>query len=1672
MHLCTKKWPVSSASIAETSYFEYLLSLNRLSRRASKSRARAPDAGEVRRVLETILAQMKSEAQSRGGAIKEAHGLVEAALYIFVDELLLRRRPGESSDWSEFRSRWEEHGLTMGQERLHDASGVFWKRFERLLRDDDVASRQAIEILYIMVGLGYRGELRNRFGELKATMKRARRLQLTSVTKGEKDSLCHEAYQEVDREEIEEETSPSVIVSGFLFLGVLSLATVLASFVFHYYTRETTDIIETLADDAGSVAALSVWLGPPLVQATVVTVVALLLIALFVGSRKFVTSLRRRNFRESVTEWLASVDLHSAKSPKEATRIKEQFIDGISKYRGENDTTLYEQPWFLLVGDSGAGKTEAIRNSGINLDSYLNNLDQGEGGTLFFDWWFAAEGVIIDLAGGLFKGDGWGTLLNHLARQRRSRPVNGVILALPATPPPVDRHGASSAGARSMFKGLLAESTEEAKARALEFKKQLDTLHSRIDVRFPIWVIITLSDRILGFREFFRTMISGREKNQIIGWSFSGALETPYDHERFEAGARQLIEALERHRLRLLNEAALRTASSPTPTDEVDTLFGFPERVAEMLPNIHTYLSTICDKESEASPFLRGVYLTSAMEKGSELDLGLGGKPGETVVEDPLDRQSDNKRALFIQHLLQRKVFPEKGLVTPSANADRRRAQLKWMTRVMYATGLTLVLSIVVYTGLGLHGWWKQSVEDWRYLHAAALRDAGRAGDARRPEWLITRLDDDGVPRWNEDLAQRLIRLHASVEQPAAAESGLVGLIPDWLKTDLEESTRDRAPTAYVNGFAICVIEPIVHDALHRLDERMDHPWDDDRRAGEADETHSAQREAIATLVGWVLLANRKEDGTAPTVGDLLRLARVIETRPQELSDPLLTFLRGLADDETLSEADPISSVFPQGRPADDLGWLERAFGVDLGIPDYAHAEDLEGVIEDLLDDSDPSRLDDLMDTATDLRQVADGEAALISAFEERPDPPSPTAVAKWLGRAREAEAQILSALEDVVGSFERVRALCRSVEPSSEERETTAALQRLRSGEAALAEAEALIDRLAALGEDNGQDGLADLAKLKGRLAEELEKYKQDLNNKVAPEFVWARDYSTVLVHLIVVADGSPLTAEEIWKRSPLQEVTPGFDIPPIDKNALQDAQPRLDALDKDYAKRRRLLDGWSEPVGEAMVSDVLIPALDLLHQHTRGLVLTAATEWVPEEGVGRTLELDDLKQLANSYEKLGTTLAESNLLSDIDAIQERYKALTERLAGVAQDVQASWVERLSAFKPEPEQTPGALASAFDPDRILARAEQLREDLARAKDVVERLGKAESRGWTAGEIPPPRSAGSSPLDAIESFVDETGLSAPPASSRTLVSALEWLAGGSRERFQLPAAWGDYSLEDLYAMRFLEELRVSLVAKAEGPIKRRWSTFRAQCGGRFPFDRSSGAYVKVEELRGNWEGADRDFGPPLESLVSLASRQPEGSCVAPPSLAAGAIDKQFQQACADLDKGIRSLGDLTPSDLSELDFKDLEEFIEVLIDSQATRFWLSAEYERGALMTHIAVVEGPPKDVDYEPLPTRAGQGFERVGPFGPDDRVRVWVGRHFDKWVEQKVDLGIADRWLGLRLINRSDAQATEAKKWRIKIPVRPEGRADGLSWKLKLVVELAKSVPSPDQWPQISAE
>jgi hypothetical protein len=367
--------------------------------------------------------------------------------------------------------------------------------------------------------------------------------------------------------------------------------------------------------------------------------------------------------------------------------LRRNFEQGVEKFRAAGKN-LYSVPWYVLVGEPGSGKTEAIRHCNVGFPPGLQDQLQGAGGTLNMNWWFTNSAIILDTAGRLMfeevapgSSNEWQEFLKLLKQNRPNSPVNGLLLVIP-----VDT--------------LIKDTADAIEKKATKIAQQFDQIQRTLGVRFPVFVIVTKCDLLNGFREFFDDLNDPQLQHQIMGWSNPAPLDERFDPAKVTEYLETVKQRLVSRRQNLLLDPVHSEDPQARRVDQVDSLYGLPDSVIKIGPRLRRYLEMIF-VAGEWSPkplFLRGIYFTSSMTEGAALDAELAEALGVPVDSLPGGAIFRKDRAYFLRDLFLEKVFREKGLVTRATNADKQQRSRR-MAVLGFSFAAVIILFAVMWFG-------------------------------------------------------------------------------------------------------------------------------------------------------------------------------------------------------------------------------------------------------------------------------------------------------------------------------------------------------------------------------------------------------------------------------------------------------------------------------------------------------------------------------------------------------------------------------------------------------------------------------------------------------------------------------------------------------------------------------------------------------------------------------------------------------------------------------------------------------------------------------------------------------------------------------------------------------------------------------------------------------------
>ena len=436
-----------------------------------------------------------------------------------------------------------------------------------------------------------------------------------------------------------------------------------------------------------AILALLIWFfGPllPLLEGWVARLVVILCLLVVWAAANVALDFNRRRREQKLESGVAekAADEADDRSNEEAAALRDRMSTALSLLKRARGTRgyLYEQPWYVIIGPPGAGKTTALLNSGLKFP-LAAEMGQGAvagvGGTRLCDWWFTENAVLIDTAGRYTTQDsnaavdraGWDAFLDLLRRTRPRQPLNGVIVAI-------------------ALSDIASAPNDERVAHARAVRRRVKELEERLGIRLPVYLLFTKADLIAGFAEFFDDLDRER-REQVWGvtFPFGKAAATPVG--QFPEELQLLVDSL--------NDRLFDRLQAEQSPERRALIAGFPTQIASLAQPLQGFLAeAFGGSRLDPAPLLRGVYFASGTQEGSPIDR----LTGVMMRAFGLDQRRAaalrpvQGRSYFLGQLVARVIFGEAMLVSEPPTARMRRLILR---SASYA--------VVALVTLGVAGW-------------------------------------------------------------------------------------------------------------------------------------------------------------------------------------------------------------------------------------------------------------------------------------------------------------------------------------------------------------------------------------------------------------------------------------------------------------------------------------------------------------------------------------------------------------------------------------------------------------------------------------------------------------------------------------------------------------------------------------------------------------------------------------------------------------------------------------------------------------------------------------------------------------------------------------------------------------------------------------------------------
>jgi type VI secretion system protein ImpL len=259
---------------------------------------------------------------------------------------------------------------------------------------------------------------------------------------------------------------------------------------------------------------------------------------------------------------------------------------------------LSSLPAVFLLGETGAGKTSAMDQSGLDAELLAGQVYQESSvvPTRVANLWFARKTVFVEAGGPLMDDAGsWVRLIKHFVPGRFRSIFGGASLAPRAAIVCVDSE-----------KLVREAALEKIVAQARKLRARLEELSYHMGVSLPVYVLFNRSDRIPYFEEFAGTF-NNEETSQVLGstlplvGSTSSGVYAEQETKRLTAAFQAIFFTLAECRPGLL--------SRERNSDRQAGVYEFPREFGKLSKPLVQFLVDLCRPgHLRTGPFLRGFY--------------------------------------------------------------------------------------------------------------------------------------------------------------------------------------------------------------------------------------------------------------------------------------------------------------------------------------------------------------------------------------------------------------------------------------------------------------------------------------------------------------------------------------------------------------------------------------------------------------------------------------------------------------------------------------------------------------------------------------------------------------------------------------------------------------------------------------------------------------------------------------------------------------------------------------------------------------------------------------------------------------------------------------------------------------------------------------------------------
>ena len=521
------------------------------------------------------------------------------------------------------------------------------------------------------------------------------------------------------------------------------------------------------------------WLFPVLVTAVIAVFALALFIFRYIQAARSAAALEKAIAAQGAQQALNARPERRA----EIQELQKQVQGGIaalktSKLGGKKGgaAALYSLPWYMIIGPPGAGKTTAIKHSGLvfPFQGAGGGAVRGVGGTRNCDWWFTNEAILLDTAGRYATEsddrDEWMAFLAMLRKYRTRRPINGVLVAI-------------------NIAELIDANEQDLDAMGKKLRARIDEVMTQLQMVVPVYVLFTKCDLIAGFNEFFGEM---RKSDRAQAWGATLKLNMDKQNpgkifdDEFE-GLRKQIHA-----------RALKRLATERNREAREKIYQFPLEFAGVKRNLSELIAAAFAVNAfQGTPILRGFYFTSGTQEGRPLDRVLGRMGQAMGIRPPeqVAQQVVESKSYFLHDVFMNVVFPDGSIAARSASEIRRQR----LMRVGISASAAALAVIIAAPSVSAFMTYREQIKD----------TLERVKAAEAIDWAS---HDPPAPKLD-----RLLPLLTRLKEIDESNKGLPFRFKWWMWMYQGDTIDGPAVSAYVKVLQDAMVGPVKRDLEAKL---------------------------------------------------------------------------------------------------------------------------------------------------------------------------------------------------------------------------------------------------------------------------------------------------------------------------------------------------------------------------------------------------------------------------------------------------------------------------------------------------------------------------------------------------------------------------------------------------------------------------------------------------------------------------------------------------------------------------------------------------------------------------------------------------------------------------------------------------------------------------------------